>query len=78
MSCIRDHILEEIASLPDEPLSPLVELIRAYLLDGSRSPVPLTGCDHVSRHAGVLTEAEAAEMLAVIEEDCERIDCDTW
>lgn len=38
----------------------------------------LSGAEFVQRFSGLIPPEDAAEMLRVIEEDCERIDLDAW
>jgi hypothetical protein len=38
----------------------------------------LSGAEFVERFSGLIPPEDAAEMLRVIDEDCERIDLDAW
>jgi hypothetical protein len=38
----------------------------------------LSGAEFVRRFSGLIAPEDAAEMLRIIEKDCERIDLDAW
>ena len=72
-STIQNDLLKEVEQLPLPLQRKVVEF--AHSLAGS-APRGTPG-DQLLRFAGTMTEEEAKEMMAAIE-DCERIDPNEW
>jgi hypothetical protein len=73
---LEHELLEELHRLNDEQQRRVLAFARE--LAGATTPrgVP---AEQVFRAAeGLFTKEEVAEMMAAIEEDCERIDYDGW
>jgi predicted CopG family antitoxin len=70
---IRDEVLRELEKLGAADQQRVMDFLRAL---GSAKPRGTAGSD-LTRFAGTLSEESVDEMMAAIEEGCERID-DEW
>jgi len=75
-SNLRLQLLEELERLPTMLQARVLEFARTL----SEAPEPPAGTPgtEVLRFAGSLSDEDAAEMLAAINEDCARIDPRDW
>jgi hypothetical protein len=71
----KEQIIEELGSLTDRQLRQVLQGIQR--MKGPFSDA-LSGAEFVQRFGGLVSPEDAAEMLRVIEEDCENIDLDAW
>jgi hypothetical protein len=70
---IRDAVLRELEKLGAADQQRVMDFLRAL---GSAKPRGTPGSD-LTRFAGTLSEESVDEMMAAIEDGCERID-DEW
>jgi hypothetical protein len=70
---MRDEVLRGLEKLDAADQKRVVEFVRAL---GSAEPRGTPGSD-LTRFAGILSEGSVDEMMAAIEDGCERID-DEW
>ena len=68
-----EMIVEELKTLPPPKLAEA-----AALIHGLRENVRADRLAALERSAGILTDAEGAELERVIEEGCEKIDARDW
>lgn len=67
---VREELNIVLSRLPDDNLRALLHVLRR--LGGERR------ARRWSRAVGSLSDAEADEMLRIIEGGCENVDADTW
>jgi hypothetical protein len=70
ISPIRDEVLRELEKLGAADQQRVMDFLRAL---GSAKPRGTPGSD-LTRFAGTLSEESVVEMMAAIEDGCERID----
>ena len=71
---VKDQILKDL-----DRLSPDQQKRAAELVSGLVSVLPLgASIEDLQKVAGTLDEQSAREMMAAIEEGCERVDADEW
>lgn len=73
-SSLRDNLIREIDRLPPKAQGRVLEFVRS-LGDNELRGTPGT---ELARFAGTLSEADAAEMLAAVEDDCRQVDHERW
>jgi hypothetical protein len=66
----KEKIIETIGNIPEEKLTELLSVVE----DFKKKNEPAVGKNKWDRFLGILSDEEAEAMLAVIEEECERID----
>lgn len=71
---IVEKVVEQMKELPQDMQQQVLEFTRSLALSSSRS---VTGRELV-RFAGSITEKDAAEIRAAIEQGCEQVDEDEW
>jgi hypothetical protein len=71
---IQKDLLAQLAQLPEDMQRRVLDFARA--LTGF-TPRGVPG-SQLLQFVGTMTQQEAKEMLAAIEEDCERVDADEW
>lgn len=71
---IKEQILSDLDRLSAEEQTRAAEFVHRL---ASRTPKGIPGSD-LRRFAGVLDPESAREMIAAIEEGCERVDLDEW
>lgn len=71
---IKDQILDDL-----ERLAPEQQRRAAELVHGLLSPLPNgASVEDLLQLAGTVDDESAREMMAAIEEGCERVDLDEW
>ena len=71
---VKDQILRDL-----DRLSPDQQKHAAELVSGLVSTLPQgASIEDLEKVAGTLDEESAREMMAAIEEGCERVDADEW
>ena len=71
---IKEQILNDLDRLPPEQQERAAELVRGLVL-----PLPKgASVEDLMKVAGTLDDESAREMMAAIEEGCERVDLDEW
>lgn len=74
MPTIKEQILDDL-----NRLSPEQQRRAAELVHGLVSPLPKgASVEDLMKVAGTLDDQSAREMMAAIEEGCERVDLDEW
>jgi len=74
LPAVKQQILIDL-----DRLSPEQQKRAAELVHGLVSPLPKgTPGRELLRFAGTLDDESAREMIAAIEEECERVDLDEW
>jgi hypothetical protein len=74
LPAVKDQILSDL-----DHLSPEEQERAARLIHGLVSPLPRgASVEDLLSVAGTLDAESAREMMAAIEEDCERVDPDEW
>ena len=71
---IRDALLEELEHLPEPDRKRVLEYARSLSHEDPRG-VPGSS---LRRFAGVLSESDASEIEAAIEEGCEKVNSGGW
>lgn len=71
---IKHEILEELERLPDEDQHRVLDFARTL---GRTIPKGTPGRE-LLRFAGVISDEDAEQMNAAIEEGCEQVDVDEW
>lgn len=74
MPAIKKQILEDLDRLPPEKQQRAAELVHELVV-----PLPRgASAEDLMSLAGTLDDPSAREMIAAIEEGCERVDLDEW
>ena len=72
---IKEQILNDLGKLPPEQQQRAADLVRSMV--PQQLPKGTPGRD-LMRFAGTLDDESAREMMALIEQDCGRVDPDEW
>jgi hypothetical protein len=68
----KEKIIKTISEIPEEKLTELLSMVE----DFKKQSGAASGGNKWDRFLGILSDEEAEAILAVIEEECERIDHD--